>query len=196
MWVRGGARVLHTGAMAFPSGSYHLGPDDASLLITTGRTGPMAKMGHDLSIRVDAWSAQLELADDPAASSLTVDVDSTSLRVLGAADDPDALGDGDKSKIAQTINEHIFKGRPISFRSNRVEAHGEDTTLSVFGQLDLLGTPGPIAFTLTIDANGHLSASATVVQTAFDLKPHSAMKGALRLTDEVKLQVDGQLPAS
>jgi polyisoprenoid-binding protein YceI len=182
--------------MALPSGSYRLGPDDATLLIKTGRTGPMAKLGHDLDIRVNAWSAELELAEEPSESSLTVEVDSSSLQVLGAADAPDALSDGDRSKIAQTINEHIFKGRPISFVSNRVEPHGEDGTLSVFGQLNLLGTPGPIAFTLRVDADGHLSANATVIQTAFDLKPHSAMKGALRLTDEVKLEVDGHLPVS
>jgi hypothetical protein len=180
--------------MAFPSGSYRLGPEDATLLIKTGRTGPMAKMGHDLDIRVNAWSAQLELAEEPSASALTLEVDSSSLQVLGAADAPDALGDGDKSKIAATINERIFKGRPISFRSNRVEAPRDDGTLRVFGQLDLLGTPGPIAFTLTVDANGHLSGAASVVQTAFDLKPHSAMKGALRLTDEVRVEVDGRLP--
>jgi len=182
--------------MAPLSGSYRLGPADATLLLKTGRTGPMAKLGHDLDIRVNAWSAQLELAADPAASSLTLDVDSSSLQVLGAADAPDALSDGDKSKIVGTINEHIFKGRPISFASNRVEANRDDGTLSVFGQLDLLGTPGPIAFTLNVGADGHLSGTATVVQTAFDLKPHSAMKGALRLTDEVKVQVDGHLPVS
>jgi polyisoprenoid-binding protein YceI len=181
--------------MPSPTGHFTLGPDDATLLIKTGRTGAMAKMGHDLDIRVNRWSAELELDGNGTASSLTLQADSTSLEVLGATGDPGALKDSDKAKIAKGVNDHVFKGQPITFASREVRDDGSGT-LTVSGDLTLVGTTGPVSFTVTVAEDGTLGGRATVVQTAFGITPYSAMMGALKVEDEVGLVVEGRLPGA
>ncbi len=179
--------------MSSPSGSYTLGPDNATLTVRTGTAGAMAKAGHNLEIRVGAWSAQLELGDDPTAMALSLEVDSSSLSVLSGHGGPKALSDDDKVKIKKTIDDKMFKGREISFRSSGAHADGAGD-LHVHGELNLLGTTGPAEFTLKIAENGQLSAVTEVAQTAFGIEPYSTMLGALKVRDEVEIAVDGRLP--
>lgn len=179
--------------MSSHSGTYTLGPDNATLTVRTGTDGVMAKAGHSLEIRVAAWSAQLELGEDPAATTLSLEVDSHSLSVIDGVGGPKALTDEDKVKIAQRIDEKIFRGREIRFRSTGAHADGS-SSVHVHGELNLLGATGPAQFTLGIDADGHLSAVTKVAQTAFGIEPYSAMMGALKLADEVEISVDGTLP--
>jgi polyisoprenoid-binding protein YceI len=178
--------------MSSHSGSYSLGPDNATLTVRTGRTGAAAKAGHNLEIRVSAWSARLELGEDPSATSLTLDVDSKSLKVLTGHGGIQALGDEDKANIETTIHDEVFKGGEISFRSTGVHDDGNGG-LHVHGELNLLGTRGPAEFGLRISEDGHLTGSAEVVQTQFGIKPYSALFGTLKLKDEVEIDVDGRL---
>ncbi len=178
--------------MSSHSGSYSLGPDSATLTVRTGRTGAAAKAGHNLEIRVSAWSAQLELGEDPAATSLSLDVDSRSLKVIAGSGGVQALGDDDKANIEQTISDEVFQAREITFHSTGVHDDGNGG-LHVHGELNLLGNTGPAEFTLKIDEDGHLSGAAEVVQSAFGIKPYSALFGTLKLKDEVEIHVDGTL---
>jgi polyisoprenoid-binding protein YceI len=179
--------------MTPPPGSYTLGPDNATLMIKTGTAGVMAKAGHSLDIRVAAWSAQIELGEDLAAIELSLQVDSHSLNTIDGTGGPKALTDEDKVKIDQRIDEKIFQGREISFRSTGAHADGSGS-VHVHGELNLLGTTGPADFTLTIDEGGHLTAATEVAQTAFGIEPYSAMMGALKLADEVEISFNGTLP--
>jgi polyisoprenoid-binding protein YceI len=180
--------------MSSHSGSYRLGPDNATLTVKTGTAGAMARAGHNLEIRVTAWSAQLDLGDDATATSLTLEVDSSSLRVIAGSGGPKPLSDDDKPRIQQTITDKIFKGGEISFRSTGADDAGGG--LHIHGELNLLGTTGPADFTLAIDDGGHFSAATEVTQTAFGIQPYSAMMGALKVKDEVAIVVDGALPVA
>jgi polyisoprenoid-binding protein YceI len=180
--------------MSSHSGSYRLGPDNATLTVRTGTAGAMAKAGHSLEIRVSAWSTQLELGDDPAAISLSLEVDSRSLTVISGSGGPKPLTDEDKVKIARTVNDKIFKGGEISFRSTGAH-EAASGGLHVHGELNLLGTTGPAEFTLKIAEDGHLTAVTEVTQTAFGIEPYSAMLGALKVKDEVVIDVEGRLPS-
>ena len=51
--------------MTIQAGTYKLGPDNASLVVETGRTGAAAKAGHDLTIDVTSWEATLEIGGSP-----------------------------------------------------------------------------------------------------------------------------------
>jgi polyisoprenoid-binding protein YceI len=172
-------------------GSYRLGPGEATLTVHTGTTGAAAKAGHDLRIEVAGWRATLELADDPAASSLTLTADSGSLTVLVGTGGMQALGDDDKLKIKRTLDADVLKGGAIEFRSSRVETDGD--RLTVDGELDLLGTVRPLSFRLALGDDGLLTGEAIVRQTAFGIKPYSAMFGALKVADDVRVAVDGRL---
>lgn len=180
--------------MSSHTGSYSLGPDCATLKVKTGKTGAAAKAGHDLDIRVSTWSAQLELAADPGASSLSLSADSRSLRVLAGSGGMQSLGDDDRANIEKTIDDEVLKGGPISFRSTAVHAGAGAGMLHVHGELNLLGRSGPVEFALRIDDDGHFAAAATVVQTAFGMKPFSALFGTLKVSDAVEVSVDGTLP--
>jgi hypothetical protein len=168
-------------------GSYRLGPDNGTLTVRTGRTGAVAKAGHDLLLEVTAWSATLD-AGDPAAMELTADA--TSLKVREGIGGMQALDDGDRANIEQTIDDEVLRREPITFLSTLVTATADG--LSVQGELTLLGTTRPVAFEVAV-ADGRVSAVAVVRQTDFGMKPYSALFGALKVADEVKVAIDAEL---
>ena len=106
--------------MSFRTGTYRLGPDDGTLSVRTGRKGAASKAGHDLLIHVTAWQATLALGDDPAATTLELEADATSLRVQEGTGGIQSLGDDDKANIRTTIDDEVLKRRAIAFRSTAV----------------------------------------------------------------------------
>jgi polyisoprenoid-binding protein YceI len=176
-----------------PSGVQRLGPHNATLLVRTGRSGAAAKAGHDLVMHVTSWEAELELAEDPAATTMLLAADGTSLRVQHGHGGMNRLGDEDKASIHQSIDEEVLKREDITFRSTRVT--GADGRLDVRGELTIVGRTQPIDFDLHIGADGTLSATAVVTQSAWGLKPYSILFGALKVADDVEIELDGHVPA-
>jgi polyisoprenoid-binding protein YceI len=174
-------------------GVHRLGPHNATLLVRTGRSGAAAKAGHDLVMHVTAWEAELELADDAAATSIQLAADGSSLRVQHGHGGMQALGDDDKASIHQSIDEDVLKREDVSFRSTQVTSADGGGRLSVRGDLTIVGRTQPIAFDLTVADDGTLSAIAVVTQTAWGLKPYSILFGALKVADEVEIELDGHL---
>jgi polyisoprenoid-binding protein YceI len=149
----------------------------------------VAKAGHDLLIHVKAWSATLDLD----APRLTLDADATSLHVIEGTGGMKSLDDDDRANIRQTIDDEILKRADIQFRSTEVER--TDRGLAVRGDLTLVGVRRPVAFDLALD-DGHVSGAAVVTQTAWGMKPYSALFGALKVADEVRVEIDARLPQS
>jgi polyisoprenoid-binding protein YceI len=174
------------------SGKHDLGPDDVALSVRTVRGGAAAKAGHDLLIHVTSWSATLVVDEDPASSSLELDADATSLRVIEGTGGAFELGDDDIANIQQTIDDEVLLRQEIRFRSTHVEA-GDDRRLSVEGELTIVGTTKPITFELAIGDDGALSGSVTVTQSEWGMKPYSALFGALKVADEVEVVAEGHL---
>ena len=175
------------------AGTHRLGPDNATLSVRTTRTGAAAKAGHNLLIHVTAWEATLEIGEDPAKTSIEVTVDATSLRVQEGHGGAQALGDDDKANIHQTIDEDVLKRQDITFRSTGVESAADGSRLRVQGDLTIVGQTQPIAFDLVVGDDGTLSATAVVTQTAWGMKPYSALFGALKVVDDVEVVLDGHL---
>jgi YceI-like domain len=163
------------------------GPDNARLTVRTERTGAAAKAGHDLLIEVTSWSATLDMEADPA---LTLSADPRSLRVLDGSGGMQALGDDDKASIAQTIDGEVLEGRPIEFRSTRVETGADGAPTRVEGELELAGERRPLAFELASGPDGSLSGQAVVTQTGWGMKPYSALFGTLKVVDDVVVAVE------
>ena len=169
-----------------------LGPDNATLTVRTKRTGAASKAGHDLLIEVDSWSARFDPGADPA---ITLTADSRSLRVVEGTGGIQALDDDDRRGIAQTIDDEVLKGTPIEFRSTSLEGlslpPGEGQSLGrVEGELELAGQRHPIGFELATGDDGRLTASATVRQSDWGMKPYSALFGTLKVADEVEVAVE------
>lgn len=182
--------------MQIEPGTHTLGPDNAKLSIRTGRGGAAAKAGHDLLIEVTAWSATVQSGADPSQTRITLSADTRSLRVREGTGGMKALGEDDKDNIRQTIDEEVLKGTEIEFRSTAVEPGADGSRLGVQGELTLFGKARPLAFELTLGEGGRLTGGATLKQSEWSIKPYSALFGALKVADEVKVEIDGALPST
>ncbi|MGH3193729.1 MAG: YceI family protein, partial [Streptosporangiaceae bacterium] len=67
------------------TGNFRLGPDTGRIVLKTGRTGFAARVGHDLTIEITSWSAQVEVPAEDAggatAATVTARLDLGSLAV-------------------------------------------------------------------------------------------------------------------
>jgi polyisoprenoid-binding protein YceI len=173
-----------------------LGPENGTLSVRTGRTGAAAKAGHDLLIHVTAWQATLEVGEDSTECSVVLKADATSLRVRDGTGGMQALGDDDKANIEQTIDDEVLKREGIEFRSTAVQTSADGGRISVEGELTLLGKACPIAFELTVGADGELSGSVVLKQSDWGITPYSALFGALKVADAVEVILDASLPSA
>jgi polyisoprenoid-binding protein YceI len=178
--------------MAIQPGTYELGPQDGTLTVRTGKGGAASKAGHNLRIEVGRWGATAQFADDLAHSVLELNADSTSFTVREGTGGVKSLDADDKDGIAQTINQEVLKGTPITFKSTAVRPDGEDR-LHVTGDLELSNGINLIAFDIAVSDDGRLTGTATVKQTQWGMKPYSALFGTLKVTDEVGVEIDAKL---
>ena len=180
--------------MALAPGRHEIGPEAASLLVKTYREGLAAKVGHDLVIEVADWSATVEVADDPAGSSFALDADSRSMQIREGTGGAKPLCDKDRADIRKTIDDKILRGQPISFRSDGVRA--ADGGLSVEGALTMAGQARAVTAQLQVDADGRLTATIPLTQSAWGIQPYRGMLGALKVRDDLEIMVDATLPAA
>lgn len=177
-------------------GTHRLGPEAGQLLLRTSRTGLGSKAGHDLTIEITRWTAvALVSAASPANSSVTVDVDATSFAVRQGTGGVKPLTDGDRADIKRTITEKILHTAvhpAISFRSTRIS--GQPGAFTVEGDLTIVGVARPVIVQCAASADGRVRGTATVKQSDWGIRPYSAFLGALRLKDEVEVQIEVQLP--
>jgi len=162
--------------------SHRLGPENARLLVKTKRSGAAAKAGHNLTLEVTSWSATVD------SQSASLEADPSSLRVIEGSGGVQALGDGDKVNIEQTIRDEVLTKGPIEFRSTEISADGDSLRLS--GELNLMGTTRPLSFDAVVNGDGRLSASTVFKQTDWGMKPYSGLFGALKVVDEVEVLLE------
>jgi len=179
--------------MSVRSGTHQLGPGDATLSVRTKRVGAAAKAGHDLLIQVGSWQGTLVASDDTAETSIELVADGGSLEVIEGTGGVQALGDDDKAGISQTIDDEILKRQEIEFRSTRAEPGPDGEAIRVEGELTLLGRTEPLTFDLVLSEDGALSAIAVVKQSDWGIKPYTILFGALKVADEVEVEVEGHL---
>jgi polyisoprenoid-binding protein YceI len=170
--------------------TYRLGPDDGTLSIRTKRTGAAAMAGHNLLIHATRWDATIGLG---APTRVEIEVDGSSLRVIDGAGGMQALQDEDRENIEQTIDDEVLHGERIRFRSAEVKSKGAG--LTVAGDLTLNGNTRPLGFDVEITEEGGISAVAVVKQTDWGMKPYSGLFGALKVVDEVEVEIEARLPA-
>jgi hypothetical protein len=166
-------------------GSHKLGPDNARLTVHTKRTGRVAKAGHDLTIEVKSWEGTLEVGEKPSVSLV---VDSTSLKVLEGTGGIQALDDDDKANIEQTIDDEVLNKRKITFQSSDVQVNGD--RIKVTGDLRLNMNTAPVTFDLEAGEDGRLSGGAVIKQTDWGMKPYTALFGTLKVADEVEVRIE------
>lgn len=154
----------------------------------TYRTGAVAMAGHDLLLQVGDWRATMEIGADGEPTSVILEANGSSFRVVDGTGGMQTLDDGDRSNIQQTIDDEILQRTSITFRSTGIDAN------RVRGELTLMGATQPLEVDLALDA-GALRASAVVKQSSWGMKPYSTLFGALKVADDVEVAVDARIPA-
>ena len=177
-----------------PAGSHAFGPQDGQLLLKVYREGVASKMGHDLVIEVKDWSAKVDVnPEDPGQSSVEATAQVPSFSVLEGTGGAKDLSRGDKADIKKNIDEKILSGSPtITFRSTG-GATMNGARASVPGEMTINGTTRPITVDINLDG-GKARMAFRVVQTEFGIKPFKAFMGALKVRDDVDVEMEVSLP--
>src|ERR1700735_2341984 len=194
--------------MAAPTGTYRLGPDNGRVVIKTTRAGLAARVGHDLTLDVTRWSADITVpgglpdaaatGGGLAAATVTAELDLGSLVVREGTGGARPLSDSDRRDIESTMRKILSgsgsgSGGPATavFRSTRVMPSA--TGGAIEGTLTLNGRSQPVRLQLTGPAPGRYRGTVTVVQSAFGIKPYTGFFGALKLRDEVVAEFEVDL---
>ena len=172
------------------AGAYRFGPELGRLLVHTTRTGLGAKAGHDLAIEVTRWHGRATVDPaTPANSSVTVEVDADSFEVGEGTGGVKPLSDADRAQIHKTLKAilHTAQHPTITFRSRRVD--GSAASFACDGELTIMGITRPVTIQGGV-TDGRVVGGASVVQSRWGIRPYSAFFGALKLSDEVKVDFD------
>ena len=195
--------------MAATSGNFRLGPDTGRVVIKTGRAGLAAKAGHDLTIEVTRWSAQVEVPAESdggqSAATVSAELDLGSLEVREGTGGAMPLTDRDRREIKKQMG-GILRGGTATFASSRIIPSGSllapgGTTPpnppaaggAIEGTVTLNGTSQPARLQLTDSGSGRYRGSVTLAQTGFGIKPYTGFFGALKLKDEVVVEFEVDL---
>jgi polyisoprenoid-binding protein YceI len=177
--------------MAANGGRHQLGPDSGRLTLRTYRSGLAAQAGHDLTIDVTRWSGSVD------SGRLDATIDLTSLAIREGHGGIKPLTDRDRRDIAGQAAKSLDTGRypeaSFSATSFAEDAAGGG---AIDGTLTLHGQSRPLRLQVTNTGDGQYRATATVVQSQFGIKPYSGMFGALKLRDDVELEVTVDLSDS
>lgn len=178
--------------MAASTGNFRLGPDTGRVVIKTSRAGLAAKAGHDLTIEVTRWSAQVDVPAEEdggvAAAKISAEIDLGSLEVREGTGGAMPLTDRDRREIKKQMGA-ILGGGAASFASSRIIPSGG----AIEGTVTLKGKSQPARLQVTDAGSGRYQGSATLAQTGFGIKPYSGFFGALKLRDEVVVQFEVDL---
>ncbi len=131
--------------MADHAGRLHLGAERGRIVLLTTRDGLAAQAGHDLTIEITRWSAELEVADDLTPAGLTVRADMNSLAVREGTGGVKPLTDRDRREIAVTARRLLGVDRQpeATFTASGFEP-GSNGGGIVHGTLSLNGTSQPL----------------------------------------------------
>ncbi|MBO0821187.1 MAG: YceI family protein [Nocardiopsaceae bacterium] len=177
------------------AGTFNLGPGSGRVLLKTGRTGAAAKMGHDLTIEVTQWSAEVTVPDDSGggleAATVSAELDLGSLEVREGTGGAKPLSDKDKRDIEKSAKKTLANVGKASFASSKIIPSGSGGAIE--GTLTLNGKSQPARVQVVSADGGKYTGSATIRQTDFGITPFSAFLGALKLADDVGLEFEVNL---
>jgi polyisoprenoid-binding protein YceI len=180
--------------MAQQPGRYPFSTDRGRVTLLTARDGLAAQAGHDLTLEVGNWSAELTVDDGGSPAGLSVRLDLTSLLVREGTGGVKPLTDRDRREIAVTARRILGADRhpEATFVASSFEP-GSNGGGFVQGTLTLAGTSRPLRLHVSRTADEHYHATASVRQSEFGIKPYTAFLGALKVSDVVGVDVDVDL---
>jgi polyisoprenoid-binding protein YceI len=188
--------------MAIQAGRHQFGTDKGRITLRTSRDGLAATAGHDLTIEVARWSAELVVSPDLSPASLTATIDMGALVVSGGSGGIKPLTDRDKREVAVSARKVLSSDRfpeavftATDFTPEPGEANA-DVGGVISGTLNLAGQSGPLRLQVQSAGSGRYKATTTIRQTDFGIKPYTGFLGALKVRDTVDVEVEVDLSAA
>ena len=166
---------------------WNLDQSDGELLVHTGVDGRAAKMGHRLSIAMNAWRATVGWAHgEPAELQLTVEV--ASLEVVSGEGGVTPLS-GPEKRLARTNALKVLDAKrypQIRFETADIAMSRDRYRLT--GTFDIHGKQRECVVDLAVEDLGdawRMSCQAEVRHSEFGLKPYSMLMGSMKVAEIV-----------
>ena len=176
--------------MGVRSGRYRLGPDNARLVVRTGHEGFGSKAGHDLTIEVTEWSGQMDVPGTAAAATISAHFELGSMVVREGVGGAKPLTELDRGEIERNARRvlGVADHPTATFESSQVVV--ADSGGTIRGTVALGGVTTPVEVRVQRVAPDRYRGKAMVTQSALGVKPYSAFLGALKVRDDVEVQID------
>ena len=170
----------------------------SKLTLWTYREGLLSRVAHDLSIQATEFLAPLTVEGDRVRVDVRVNV--RDLKVQGQVKDGEVrpLSDSDHAEIEKNLTTKVLDASRHPELSYRGEGRREGDRARLQGELTLRGTSRPLALegTLEDDEQGfRITGAVRFRQTDWGIKPYSALMGALKVKDELRVSWDLRYPS-
>jgi polyisoprenoid-binding protein YceI len=178
--------------MELSQGVRKLGPHNGAVRVRTGREGVAARVGHDLLIGFQQWSGSVEIGPGGQQDvSVEAAVEVASLTVLSGTGGVSELSAADRADITKSALKVLDAERhpTIEFRSTALRSG----SWLLDGDLTVAGRTAPLTLRVVESTAGGYLATGGIRQSDLGIKPYKAMLGALRLADEVEIEVEVRL---
>ncbi len=162
---------------------------DSRLDVVTGKAGLLGGFGHEHRIRAHAFTGTIvHDPADPAASSVTITIQTQDLHVVAIGADRD-----DGPKVEEAMRDdvlHVDRWPTITFRSRSVAPITGG--VRVAGDLTLAGQTHPVTVDMRLRAGpSRLVADGrfSIEQTTWGIEPYRAALGTIRVADRVTFEL-------
>ena len=180
--------------MPVPAGRHRIGADRDTLVLHTGRDGLASSAGHDLTIEATRWSGELTVGENSVPSALDVRIDIGALVVRSGSGGVKPLSDRDKREIQVQARKTLGSERhPEATFGDATFEPGAGGGGVISGTLTLAGRSQPLRLQVEQAGDGTYHATGTVAQSAFGIKPYTGFFGALKVRDNVDVEVNVDL---
>ena len=153
---------------------------NGQIFVYTYKEGLLSPVAHDLKIELTGFSVQFNGGD------LEADFDVGTFSVISAMLDGapqfGALSANDRAKIEKTIRTDVLRVK----RYPRARLKGRVTNGKLEAELELMGRTAPIEGQISTE-NGRAMGLVSMRPTNWGVKPYTALFGALRLKDYIKI---------
>jgi polyisoprenoid-binding protein YceI len=177
--------------MTVSSGRLRFGPDNGRLLLRTGRDGVGKSIGHDLIIEVTDWSGHADIPETgPRQATIVARFELGSLTVREGRGGVRTLTDKDRRQIERNARVilDVDDYPTVTFESTGIGADVGGHVIN--GTLTVHGAAGQIDVRVHETRPGQYRGTAVVTQSAYGIRPYSAFLGALKVRDDVEVEIE------
>jgi polyisoprenoid-binding protein YceI len=172
-----------------------LGPDSGRVLVKTGREGLAARAGHDLTLEITDWQAEVTVPGAPAQTEIAATLNLGSLTVREGTGGAKPLSDKDRRDIQNQARKILGNPATASFTSTAVipsagAAANQPTSGVIEGTLALHGASRAIRLEVSSPEPARYRGTTTIRQSDYGITPYSGFFGALKLRDEVTVEFE------